>query len=382
MTLPLDFDIFLRSGSVTNPEIAVWLHGSDAVLELRSKHRREEPCTDDVVCLRTQVHREHAREQIRVAEPICRDLRCQRRGRPRVHDVGIPGEPVGLIALVGDDTRLVCRSRDPSAAAIQRARSGGRNRSDRWRRSDTTPGTDTEESLPADAPVAGESIDPVLVAMAHELGMPLQFGAARQQLLPKLHRLDEPLPAGHDLERAITLLVELDRVRDRARLADEIARLLEELHDPCARLRRRQVRQLIVGSLSRRGIARFPARRSPRHRTEGTVRLNDGSHRQFEFAPPRDVCDVAEGTIIAMPLPFSGSASGWALTGTGTLNRGVHDLGSKQWLIARVVGVSDEGDACRNQFRSGRIDLDEGQVGSREPDAMIGSGLFAYSSSA
>ena len=26
-TLPFDFDIFLRSGSVTNPEIAAWNHG-------------------------------------------------------------------------------------------------------------------------------------------------------------------------------------------------------------------------------------------------------------------------------------------------------------------------------------------------------------------
>ena len=206
--------------------------------------------------------------------------------------------------------------------------------------------------------------------------MPLQLGAARQQLLPKLHRLDEPLPAGHDLERAITLLVELDRVRDRARLSDEIARLFEELHDPCARLRRRQVRQLIVGSLSRRGIARFPARRSPRHRTEGTVRLNDGSHRQFEFAPPRDVCDVAERADHRDAAPLLGIGKRVCLHRHGHVEQRCHHLRSKQWLIPRIVGMRDERDACRNQFRSGRVDLDEGRVGAREPDAMVGAGLF------
>ena len=134
MTLPLDFDIFLRSGSVTNPEIAVWLHGSESCSSCRSQHRREEPRTDDVVCLRTQVHREHAREQIGIAEPVRRDLRRQRRGRPRVHDVGIAGEPVGLIALVRGVTVGRIASRDRSAAAIHSGTIGAHSRSVRRRR--------------------------------------------------------------------------------------------------------------------------------------------------------------------------------------------------------------------------------------------------------
>ena len=40
------------------------------------------------------------------------------------------------------------------------------------------------------------------------------------KLLPVVDRLDEPLTAGDDLERPVALLVELDVVRDRLRLAD------------------------------------------------------------------------------------------------------------------------------------------------------------------
>ena len=66
--------------------------------------------------------------------------------------------------------------------------------------------------------------------------MPLELAAAREQRVAELHRLDEPLAARHDLERPIALLVELDGVRDRPRLADEVAALAKELDDPCPRL--------------------------------------------------------------------------------------------------------------------------------------------------
>ena len=61
--------------------------------------------------------------------------------------------------------------------------------------------------------------------------MPLQLASAREQLLAELDRLDEPLAARDDLERAIALLVELDVVRDRARIAFEIAALLQQLRN-------------------------------------------------------------------------------------------------------------------------------------------------------
>jgi hypothetical protein len=63
--------------------------------------------------------------------------------------------------------------------------------------------------------------------MAHVFRVPLEFAAPREQLVPTRHRPDEPLAARDDLERPIALLEELDLVRDRPRLAVQIARLTE-----------------------------------------------------------------------------------------------------------------------------------------------------------
>ena len=123
-TLPLDFDIFLRSGSSTQPEIAACVHGSDRVLEMRAQHRREQPGADDVVRLRPQVHRERAGEQVRIALPAADELRRHRRGRPRVHDVGIADEAAGLPALRFGCSRRARRWTDRSAAATRRATAG------------------------------------------------------------------------------------------------------------------------------------------------------------------------------------------------------------------------------------------------------------------
>src|SRR6266550_2500973 len=104
----------------------------------------------------------------------------------------------------------------------------------------------SEEPLPAGAPVADETVHPVLVAVAHVLRMPAQFAPAREQRVAELDGLDEPLAARDDLERPVALLVELHRVRDGPRLADQLAGLPELLHDHRARLRRLQIRELVV----------------------------------------------------------------------------------------------------------------------------------------
>ena len=62
--------------------------------------------------------------------------------------------------------------------------------------------------------------------------------------------------------------------------------------------------------------------------------------------------------IIAMPLPFSGSASACALTGTRTPNSGVSTSFPNSGLIPRVVRVRDERDAGRNQLGTSGFDLD------------------------
>src|SRR6185295_8961036 len=82
-----------------------------------------------------------------------------------------------------------------------------------------------EESLAADAPVSDQAVDPLLVAVPHVLRMPLQLTTARDELIPEVDALDEPLAAGDDFERPIAFFVELDRVRNGARLADHVAGL-------------------------------------------------------------------------------------------------------------------------------------------------------------
>ena len=124
--------------------------------------------------------------------------------------------------------------------------------------------------------------------------MPLQLAAAREQRLAELDRLDEPLAARDDFERPIALLVELHGVRDRPRLADEIAALAQLLDDLRARLRGRQPRELVVVPLRAIRRRRLPARRAPRHGAQACRRLNDRAHRQRQLAPPGDVGDVAE----------------------------------------------------------------------------------------
>jgi hypothetical protein len=83
---------------------------------------------------------------------------------------------------------------------------------------------------------------PVFEPVRHVLGMPLELAVAPQERRAELHRLDEPLTAGDDLERPVTLFVELHRVRNRARVADQIPRLAQQLDDLRARLGDRQVR--------------------------------------------------------------------------------------------------------------------------------------------
>ena len=68
-------------------------------------------------------------------------------------------------------------------------------------------------------------------------GVPVQLAGAGDELGAQVGVAaavaDVPLADGDDLERAVAPLVELDRVLDRARLAEQRARL-GELLDDCA----------------------------------------------------------------------------------------------------------------------------------------------------
>src|SRR3712207_9536646 len=77
--------------------------------------------------------------------------------------------------------------------------------------------------------VAVEALDPVLVAVPHVLGDPLDLPAAldeglAQRVVPAAVA-DVPLPRGDDLQRPLALLVELHRVGDRPRVAVQVTGL-------------------------------------------------------------------------------------------------------------------------------------------------------------
>ena len=82
--------------------------------------------------------------------------------------------------------------------------------------------------------------------------------------------------------------------------------------------------------------------------------------------------------IMAMPVPFSGSASSWARIGTSTPKSGVTTDVAEERLVALVVGVRDERDATGEQLRSRGVDVHgAGVVGAVEGDAVIGAGTLA-----
>ena len=60
--------------------------------------------------------------------------------------------------------------------------------------------------------------------------------------------------------------------------------------------------------------------------------------------------------IIAMPDPFSGSASSCATIGTRDVEQRRDGVGAEQRLVARVVGVGDERDARGEQLGAGGLD--------------------------
>ena len=75
---------------------------------------------------------------------------------------------------------------------------------------------------------------------------------------------------------------------------------------------------------------------------------------------------------MAMPEPFSGSASGWASTGTSTPKSGVCTVVPKRAGEALVVGVGHQRHAGGEQLGPGGLDLDV-----VEAQAVVGPGLVA-----
>ena len=211
-----------------------------------------------------------------------------------------------------------------------------------------------EEPLAADEPVAGEPLHPVVVAGNHVRREPAQLARRCEEPLAQLGLAtpvaDVPLAARDDLERAVAALVELDRVGDRPRVADQRARLAQELDDRLPGLGHRAPGQRLPC-----GAVRHAGRRL---RLDAAVAPDDRAHGQLQLAPPRDVGDVAEGAD-------HGDAG--ALLGLGQVVRQHGHLDAEQRRAhggaearpeARVVGMRDQRDARGDQLRSRGVDLD------------------------
>src|SRR5207342_3546111 len=107
-----------------------------------------------------------------------------------------------------------------------------------------------EVALAADQPVAGEPVDPVLVAHPHVWGMPGQLPTAPNERVAQVRVgpavLEVPLSGGDDLKRLVAFLVELHCMGDRPRSTVEIAGLSQHFDDPLAGSRRGEAGEVLV----------------------------------------------------------------------------------------------------------------------------------------
>ena len=239
-------------------------------------------------CGRRSIGNTRANRSGSVSQPLTICGR-QRRGGPGVDHVGIAGEAARHAALL---RRVAGRhvggrvDRQPIFGGHQRAvvvgpAVGVERVPDRDRHA--------EEPLPADQPVAGQPAHPVLVAVPHVRRHPAQLAAAVEQRGPQVGVpaavADVPLPGRDDLQRRVAALVELHRVGDRARLADQVERLGEQPDDLPPRL-----------------VDGAPGERRVRRRVDAVRRLGQqppvaADHHpgvEPQLAPPGHVGEVAE----------------------------------------------------------------------------------------
>ena len=337
------------------------------------------------MALRTHVHREDLREEFRVValtgvardRPPRRDLRREGRGRPGVHDVGVADESACHASLFG-----VVAGRDVGLGVDRQGLFRGEDRvvvvglalciervPDRERH--------PEEALSADQPVAVEPADPVGVAAAHERGVEVDLLATRDefvlQLLAASAVADVPLPAGHDLERLVALLEEVGLALRLHRLTDQVAALAQGGDDRLAGRMHRFGRELLdIEGFS--GAAGDPLRSLT---ADTAVARDDRTDGQLQFAPPHDVGEVTEG---AAHRDARALVRLRRLVGEhrdlDTEQRG-GDGGAEEVLVPLVVRVGDEGDDGRDEFRTGRLDLDRAAVRLVEAHLVERAGVVA-----
>ena len=173
-------------------------------------------------------------------------------------------------------------------------------------------------------------------------------------------------------EGLVALFEEVDRVHDFLRLAVEESGGGQELHHGFLGAEDRlagdglEAGAAFGGGDPVRGLA-----------DDAAVAAHDRAGGQLEFAPPRDVGEVAEGADHrdAGALVRFGERVGPDLHLDAEQGRG--DLLAEQRLVPFVVGVRHEGGAGGQQFRTGRLDVDLLAVFGEERVAVVGAGDLA-----
>ena len=184
-----------------------------------------------------------------------------------------------------------------------------------------------------------------------------------------------PLAAGDDLERARPPLVELHRMGDRLRLADQLSGLAEQLDDPLLRLLHGLAREVGVAS-ARRTVDVAPP--FGVRRDDAAVAPDDVAQRQLELAPPHDVGGVTEG---------ADHRDARSLVRVGEVvrddghrhaeERGAHRV-AEPVRVAGVVRVRDQRDARGEELGPGGLDHQVRlPVGAVERERVVRAGQLA-----
>ena len=327
--------------------------------------------------LRAHVHREDVRKDGGVVEPAARDLRGQRTRCPCVHDVGVADETTGLAAL-----RLCVSRGDVGTGVDGQLVFGGNERVvvvDRLVGEHGIPqrNRDTEVTLTTDEPVAVQTLDPVLVTVAHVVGMPREFVSASHETGTQVGLAstvaDVPLARGDDFERAFTLFEELHRVSDGPRFTQHLAACTQLFDDGGLGLLdvlARDGRIVVATALRRDGIGRLG--------DDASVASDDRARRKVQFAPPRDVGRVAERTDHGDTGALVGLGERVGDDWNFDVEEWCANRRAEEWLVALVVGVCDECDARSQQFGTRGVDEDvAGTVGLVEGERVVRTGSVA-----